>query len=182
MAFDADGTAAIFDMRALNRKRRIQGLTFASLVIPLVVGSAVLAGLPKQSLLPYFLGVAGALGVFQVVGSLVSLTADWSGAYAEAVRSVAANNQLSESFKRLAQLPPEDEVQLAHELAVIEAQDSAQRALDDAQQITSKEKRFGMRTALFNRAKECTQCKVVPASMKPTECGVCGDFPKRWSK
>ncbi|MFE5117591.1 mobilome CxxCx(11)CxxC protein [Arthrobacter koreensis] len=182
LALHADGTAAIFGMRASNLKLRIRILTFAGLCIPMAVGLIVLAGIPKPSLLPYVVTLAGVLGTFQTLGSLASLVFDWNGAYAGAVRSVAANKQLSESFIRLAQLPPEEETQIAHELAVIEAQDSAQRTLDDAQQITSEEKRFGMRAALFNRAKECAQCKLTPASMNPTECGVCGDFPKRWSK
>ncbi len=157
-------------------------LTFAGIAIPAVVGAIAAAGIPVPRLLPIALVVAAILGIVQLAASIWALAADWSGSFAQATQSMTANQQLTDAYKRLAENPPSDLAQFERELELIRAQDEAQKSRDQAEQVEDDEMRMGLRAALRERGKACVACNVVPTSMKPTNCEVCGDFPKRWVK
>ncbi|WP_328813540.1 mobilome CxxCx(11)CxxC protein [Rhodococcus sp. NBC_00297] len=180
-ALDASGTASLFEARAGRLGGRLNALSFAGFGIPIIVGIVAAIGLPASAV-DVVLIVAAALGGIQLVWSLWSLVANWSGKNSHAIQSMMTNRQLAESYTRLATQPPPDVDDLQSALDVIEARDFAQQDSDLANQITRQEKRFGMRCALFSRGKPCAGCTIVPTSLKPTDCGVCGDFPKRWAK
>ena len=59
---------------------------------------------------------------------------------------------------------------------VLKTENNLRRHIDNQQNVTEKEKRFGMRAALRQYQKQCSACKKVPTTMKPTSCGVCGNF------
>ncbi|WP_175420663.1 mobilome CxxCx(11)CxxC protein [Rhodococcus sp. SGAir0479] len=173
------GTGYLFGVRARRFKKRMGRLTFAGIVIPVVVGAVAVSGIPWPGILPALVVVAGALGIPLAVVNTYALTSDWSGTYAHAVQSAAANQQLADAFRNLAKSYTDaDEFEQA--LKLLQAQDSAQKDRDSSQQVTPAETRMGMRAALFERGKACAVCRVVPSAMKPSECGVCGDFPKKW--
>ena len=157
-------------------------LTFAGIAIPAVVGGIAAGGIPLPWLLPVALVVAAVLGVAQLVASIWALAADWSGSFAQATQSMTANQQLTDAYKRLAENPPDDLTQFQRELGLVRAQDLAQQDRDRLEQVVGAEERMGLRAALRERRQACTACNVVPTSMKPTECEVCGDFPKKWIK
>ncbi|QIX48228.1 mobilome CxxCx(11)CxxC protein [Rhodococcus sp. DMU1] len=180
-ALEADGTAALFEARSRRLNRRLNALSFAGFGIPIIVGIVAAIGV-SASALELVVIVAAMLGGIQLVWSLWSLIAHWSDKNSHAVQSMMTNRQLAESYTRLATHPPSDVTELQNAFDLIEARDSSQRDSDLAQEITRKERRYGMRSALFTRQKACAGCNVVPTSMKPTKCGVCGDFPKRWAK
>lgn len=180
-ALAADGTASLFEARSRRLNGRLNALSFAGFSIPIIVGIVVAIGLSKSAV-NVVLIVAAVLGGIQLIWSLWSLVAHWSDKNSHAIQSMMTNRQLAESYTRLATHPPSDAAEFQNAFNVIEARDSAQRDSDLAQQITRQEKRFGMRSALFTRSKVCVGCSLVPTSLIPTKCGVCGDFPKRWAR
>lgn len=180
-ALAADGTASLFEARSRRLSWRLNALSFAGFGIPVIVGIVAAIGI-SASALGVVLIVASSLGGIQLVWSLWSLVAHWSDKNSHAVQSMMTNRQITESYQRLATHPPLDFVEFQNAFNLIEARDSAQRDSDIAQEITRKEKRFGMRSALFTRQKNCSGCGLIPTTIKPTKCGVCGDFPKRWAK
>lgn len=176
------GTAYIFDARGKRLKRKMTRLTFAGIAIPAVVGGIALGGIPLPWLLPVALVVAAALGILQLVASIWAFAADWSGSFAQTTQSMTTNQQLTDSYKRLGESPPEDLTQFQHELALVRTQDIAQQDRDRLAQVTHTEERMGLRAALRERRQACTSCTEIPTSMTPSSCEVCGDFPKRWIK
>ncbi|MFC8178703.1 mobilome CxxCx(11)CxxC protein [Rhodococcus sp. NPDC057297] len=180
-ALAADGTAKLFELRARRLNSRLTALSFAGFAIPIVVGGVVAIG-ATVSALSIVLIVSSALGLLQLVWSLWSLISRWSEKSSHAVQSMMTNRQLAEGYSRLATAPPVSLGAFEAAYGLIEVQDSAQRNSDLSQQISQQEKRFGMHSALLGRQKACAGCTIVPRSLKPTDCGVCGDYPKRWAR
>jgi len=52
--------------------------------------------------------------------------------------------------------------------------DNIQQKRDHKMNITEKERRFGMRHALFQFQRECVGCGKIPSLRKPEKCDVCG--------
>jgi mobilome CxxCx(11)CxxC protein len=65
---------------------------------------------------------------------------------------------------------------MRHRLDVVVAGDDMQRQQDHALGMSDKQLRMGMHAALLRYQRSCASCKIVPSNMKPTRCGVCGDF------
>ena len=151
-------------------------LTFAGLVLPVAVGAVVIAygaGVPRLSLI---IGIAAALGALQLVVALWSVVQGWPDSYERATRSLLANQALAQDFESLAKNPPTAVSGLRRQLELLAAKDDGQRQQDHAQDIPEREKRMGMRAALLRYDRKCAKCHIVPDNMKPTNCGVCGDF------
>lgn len=177
-ALHAFGTAYVFKQRARYYRKLLRISAFLGVAGPLVVGAVASAGTSID--LGIVVAVAGVFGVAVVVMNGWSLAGTWADHFAAATQSEAANHQLNDAYVELASHPPADEDEFRQRLQILRAQDHAQRDRDLAQHATDAELRRGLRAALRDRRMECVECNLKPTTMKPTECGVCGDFPKQW--
>ncbi|MGW4750469.1 mobilome CxxCx(11)CxxC protein, partial [Streptomyces sp. NPDC004290] len=58
----------------------------------------------------------------------------------------------------------------------LEVEDSARRDRDSEKGVTDKERRRGMRATLRKFQRQCAGCQLVPTSLTPSDCDVCGRF------
>lgn len=172
-AFYAYGTSRIFERRAqsLGKKRTV--ITFLGIVVPLTVGSIVLSFGAMPDLLPIFVWIAGVIGTVQLIVSTWSIVARWDEQHSYAVSAMLANTRLFNSWERLSKNALSN---LKEHVSELDAEDQRQEQSDLAQHITDKEKRFAMRTSLYYKGLACPACKIMPTSMKPSECDTCGNF------
>jgi mobilome CxxCx(11)CxxC protein len=179
-ALHAASTARIFERRANHLKRKLRSLSFAGLAVPLVIGSVVLSYGAGYELLPLFIAIASVIAILQAAVSLWSLSASWVESYDASIQSVISNRSFAQSYEDLARDQAVNAPDFAAQFNSFRIADEAQRAADYRQNVTESEKRFGMRAALIRYRRPCATCHVEPTSMRPTECGVCGDF-SRWT-
>lgn len=178
-ALHACATAFIFEQRARRLRKRLKGLTFVALVVPVIVGGLVLAygaGLP---MLGVVVAVGAGVGLIQLIVSTWSVVAGWVESYDYAITSLVENQRLSRDFRELGEDEGSDVVALRNRLNILKASDDARQAQDYGQDISEEEKRMGHRAALRDRQRACVGCGQTPISMEATDCGVCGRFAMR---
>jgi mobilome CxxCx(11)CxxC protein len=179
-ALESTGTAYLFEVRARRLRRRLNNLTFVGFAVPLLIGALVLGYGTAFKALKLLIPLAIGIGVVQVVVFAWSVVAQWVDRYQTSIRAVIANRSLSESFEALARELPPDIGEFRRKVELLNSQDAAQRDFDYLQEIGDAERRMGMHAGLREYQRECPQCEVKPSNMKPTKCGVCGDYRKRW--
>ena len=177
-ALNAYATSYIFQRRAQTLKSRLQLITYIGFAVPMIVGLLVLSYGHFKSF-EVIVAVAAAIGIGQAVFSLWSIIGGWVDGYSYAVASIAENSKLANRFTELASNPPEDLSELRVEYEKLEIQDETRQEQDYQQEIKESEKRMGMRAALRKYQRRCAGCNEIPTTMKPTTCGVCGDFRYR---
>ena len=171
--FYAFGTTRIFEKRAKSLQFFRTWITFLGIVTPVIVGSAVLAFGIETKALPYFLSVAGIVGIFQLVLSTWSIVARWDEKYSYSIEAVKDNTDLYNKFKKLADRQQDDFEKVYLEL---EQQNSDRELKDIAQNISDKEKRYAYHESLKYYKKECHICGKVPQTSKPSKCDGCGNY------
>lgn len=175
-AAHAFGTAAIFQERARKLKSKLRALTFLGIVIPVLVGGVAMSFGTEGEWFKWLLYAAAGLGLIQLIGSVWSLVSGWEETHAYALASAVANDSLATAFSDFAKNPPANSKDTELRYEVLKTENNLRRHIDNQQNVTEKEKRFGMRAALRQYQKQCSACKKVPTTMKPTSCGVCGNF------
>jgi len=170
LALESFGTADIFEQRARTLSTRIRLLGFTGLVQSVLVGAVVTSFGIDFKYLKGVLVAVGAIAVAQAVLSLWSLFANWDSSLSYASESQADNTRISRRFVDLVTTQNN-----TVEFQVRRAEYEAREGQDSKQHITEKEKRRGMRAGLRQFKRACAQCQVVPASMTPTKCPVCGN-------
>ena len=175
-ALNSFGTAYIFEKRAekLHLPRAI--LSFVGFALPVIVGGVALTYGADSKALPVVVGVAGMLGLLQLVLVAWSQVANWEGTYYSSKASTAANYDLSARFQALARPADKPREDWQRDYAVLYALSRQQAAADIQLVITAQEKRAGMRAALRQFQRACVSCKSVPESLDPSSCPTCGQF------
>jgi mobilome CxxCx(11)CxxC protein len=181
-AEEACGTAYIFEVRARRLRTKLNRLNFVGLAVPVLVGLIALGYGASSKALSWLIPVAILIAGVQVVIFLWSVIAQWVNSYDRATQALIANRSLEERYSSLAKEQPTDLEDFKHRLALTDAADDARRNEDHQERITDREKRMGMHALLFKYERECSGCDTKPVSMIPTECGVCGDFPRGWAR
>lgn len=174
-AVDAFGTSYVFQQRAHKLKTRLQWVNYVGVGVPLIVGSLVLS-FGQFSLLPVAITVASIIGIIQVAVNLWSIIGQWVEEHSYAVSSAAANDSLSVRYRELGENPPPELDGLRQRYEQLQVEDTMRRNQDLQHDIKGFEQRMGMRAALRQFQRKCAACKQVPTSMKPSDCGVCGNF------
>lgn len=177
-ALNSYATSYIFQRRARILKTRLQWITYIGFVVPMIVGLLVLAYGHFKSL-PVIVATAAAIGIAQAAFSLWSIVGGWVDGYSYALTSSSANDLLAARYSRLASNPPEDLREFHQQYQLLAVEDSARTEQDYQQGVAETEKHMGMRAALRKYQRACAGCNEVPTTMKPTSCGVCGDYRYR---
>jgi mobilome CxxCx(11)CxxC protein len=171
--FHAFGTSKIFEKRAKSYRSYINLLTFFGIVTPLLVGAVVLSFGSSWGYLPYVLGLATIIGLAQLVISVWSITANWSGKLEVASNAVQGNVRLYNEWKALADHPDEKLEDRVRELRRLNQE---QEVSDLRQDISEREKRFAMHESLFYYKKACQNCGQIPKSKDASKCDMCGNY------
>jgi mobilome CxxCx(11)CxxC protein len=168
----AFGTASIFEHRMRRLERLRYTITYLGIIVPVLVGSLALTSLGK-TLLPYMEFPAGVVITLQLALSIWSIIAKWDEKYLYALGAMQVQTKLFNSWNRLAKYPPPDLERRVHELL---EKDELQENSDLAQNVSDKEKRYGLRKTLYHYGLTCATCQIKPSSMKPSKCDTCGNF------
>lgn len=177
-ALNAYATSYIFQRRARILRVRLQLITYAGFIVPMIVGLLVL-GYGDFKSLTVVISAAAAIGICQVALSLWSIIGGWVDHYSYSLTSISANDLLAAKYTRLASSPPESFGELQSRYEVLQAEDDARQEQDYQQAIKEEEKHMGMRAALRKYQRRCAACDKIPTTMRATDCGVCGDFRYR---
>ena len=175
-AVECFGTSKIFQARARWYRRWLNIVSYLGVGVPALVGIAILTWGQEAFDLPGFIFLASALGVVQVMVSVVSLVKSWPEELEYANESSYANMKLADDFKVLAEQaasPPTDLKARADQLL---AADQARMQQDSKKHVSEKELRFGHRHGLRQFRRACAGCGEVPTDLNSTKCNVCGDF------
>ncbi len=175
-ALHAFGTAYIFERRAKKIGSKLKILTFLGIAVPLSVGALVLSWGADSKAIPYITFLAGILGFVQLILSVWAIVAKWQDNYTYSQESTSSNYRLANKYELLAKYQSDDEKEQRINFDLLATESSARDDLDIKQGISEKEKRRGMRAALRKYKRECANCKLVPMSLEPSDCPVCGNF------
>lgn len=175
-AKDCFATANIFEKRILKLRKLRRAIVFLGVIIPVVIGSIVIAFGADFDLLPYFIIGAAILGIIQIVLSVWAIIAKWDETFEYAIESTIANYDLADRYRKLAKNPPSEIDPFEKAFNLLEVENKSRTAQDNKQSINEKEKRYGMRATLREFQVKCSGCGEIPTSMKPTDCDICGNF------
>lgn len=173
------GTSYVFSLKANTYKKRIKIITALGVVAPLLLGATVAAFGLNSKLSSFILLVAAPVTIFQIVFSGISLVYKWDDLFSYSLESQTDNRIISDDFQNLGKYSATDISELEKQFEVLKARDNARTVQDEKINFSGKDKRRGMRYALWLRQRECTTCKKIPPSIKPTSCefcDTCGNF------
>lgn len=172
----AYGTNYLYEIRFKKYRILLRILAFLGLAVPVAIGGIYMSYSSNQKLLSLALVIGSAIGIVQLLMSLLSLTNSWSDSLSSSSESKSANFDLFREFEQLAKFPPTNDDELKNKYSILTTIERAREQQDAKNALSEKEMRKGMRWALryFNRG--CVTCNQIPTSMKPTKCDTCGNF------
>ena len=175
-AFYNFASAWIFEKRASKLRKRLMGLTFLGIVVPITIGSVVVSFGIKFPFFNVLITVGSILLIIQLICSILSLVAKWDDEFAYSSESVSSDYSLFKRFKELGDNPPQDISEFKIKVELLSLENKIRTDSDYKHNISEKEKRIGHRAALRQFQKECIACKKIPTSMKSSDCDICGNF------
>ncbi|WP_286894965.1 MULTISPECIES: mobilome CxxCx(11)CxxC protein [Sphingobacterium] len=180
-AMQTFGYSYIFSRRARFYAKWLRVLTLLGILVPLIIGTAATGYGTDSNLLKSLIWVSVPLSIFQITISAFALVNKWEDMSSYSLEAVANYDMLSEKFRSLAKIEPENEediLNLIKEFDNLNSHYNYRSQQDVKYLITEREKRIGMRWALRDFQRQCAACHEVPVSMESTECPVCGQFKK----
>lgn len=175
-SFQSFGYAYIFDKRASKYSTYINWLTVFGILTPSIIGATALGYGIKNILLEKMIIMAIPITIIQFIFSVLSIIFKWSDELSHSYESSQAYSSLYYDFRRLAKYPPNTYNELKHDFELLELEYIKQNQQDLKHNIKEYELRKGMRYMLREHKKECVGCKIIPISMKSTDCPVCGNY------
>ncbi|MEZ4412420.1 MAG: hypothetical protein R2910_05505 [Gemmatimonadales bacterium] len=177
-AFKTFATAAIFERRLWWPKFGLDAITYTGLAVPLLVGGVALSFGLKDRALPVLLWIGGVVLVTQLLLSLGALVFAWTAKVEYYKLSMVDNYRLSRRFQELAKRGGGG---LESIVALLDAENASRTETDLRMSPSQAEKRYGMRAGLRHFQRSCAGCRLVPLSLSPGDCPICGSFPRRYA-
>lgn len=181
-ALHSYGTGYIYKKRASFKRKKLKALTFLGIIVPVLVGGIVTTydNISAQYLSLIFI-VAGTLSLIQLILSVFSLVYNWEDSYSYYLESSNDNFSISSEYEKLFKnFSPDYELKLLKRLeldkSTVDIKYKIRSSNDNKYPLTQKENNEGMRYSLRYFKRQCKGCNIVPIDMKPTKCGVCGNF------
>ncbi len=179
MRFNSFGTMKIFERRRRIYSRLRNLITYMGFLVPLLVGSVALSFDPSNSIFKdIIIPVASGVMIFQMCISLWSTIEGWDSKYEYSIGAIRANNSL---YLKLNSICSNGVKLTPLELQQLENDYSRQDSDDSSHGLSKKEIRYGYRCALMNFSQTCPTCKEKPFKMSPTDCDICGNYPRRYN-
>ncbi len=177
-AITAFGIAYIFDKKAQRHGFYTNLLKVFGIVVPVAVGATALGYGMDSKVLKAIIGLAIPLSILQLIFSVLAVVHKWDDELAYAFEASQDLSLLSDSFKKLGNLPPENYKELDDRFEILNSRLKARTQQNSKHNIKEWELRMGMRYALREFQRPCIGCKETPTSMKSTDCDICGKFDK----
>lgn len=175
-ALHSFGTAYIYSKKSQKIGWLLKANNFLGIIVPVVIGGIVTSYNISADALKIILFFAAPISVMQLILSVLSLSNKWDDSYSYYLESTNDNSQLSNDYSNLARYPPENKNDLKLKKDLIDVKFQIRNTNDTKYRLSDKQKREGMRYSLRNFQRTCAGCGLKPIDMKPTDCGVCGDF------
>lgn len=173
----AYGTMTIFRKRSAKLNRWLRGLSLAGIIFPLLIGSVVLSfGTKIDWLEKLLIPLVATFGIAQLIFSVISIVYAWSDEMQFCLDSAAENHDLSIKFKELGALAANPPGDYETRVNILKATDHARQNADMKKNLSEKELRYGHRAGLRSIGRACSECGIVPTSMEPSKCSICGGF------
>lgn len=176
------GKSYIFSKRADHFGHLISSLKVFGIIVPVAVGATASGYGFNSEILKYTIAISIPLSIIQLIISVFAVVNKWDDNLSYSFESVIDHNVLSDEFKKLGKLPPEDFITFSHEFEILETRLKSRIGQDSKFNIKERELRMGMRYALREFQRPCVGCKIVPLSMESTSCDVCGKFKYKFLK
>lgn len=145
--------------------------TTLGVMVPILIGSIVLTyGTGNLTIIAIW--IAGPLGLFQVVLSVLSLTYNWEERRSSYLESTLGNRKLFEGYTLLT----EKNGDITGEYIELLNLDSQQNNQDDKYPFDDHETRIAHRAGLRQVRLKCLECDEIPVSMESTQCNLCGKY------
>lgn len=170
------GKAYVYNKRAGRYGFLVNLLKVFGIVVPVAVGATALGYGFQSAVLQNAIALAIPLSIIQLLISVFAVTFKWDDELAYSYESSNDYNNLSEEFKVLGNLPPNNFQKLQDEVKIANTKLRLRGEQDSKHNIKEWELRMGMRYALREFKRECYGCKKIPISMESTDCDVCGRF------
>lgn len=177
-AIHSFGTAYIFDKKSKRHSKHTNMLKIFGIIVPISVGATVLGYGLDTTIFKVSIALAIPLSIIQLIFSVFAVVQKWDDELAYAFEASQDLSLLSDSFKKLASLPPNNFEELDKKFEILNTRLKARTQQNSKHNIKEWERRMGMRYALREFQRECVGCKTVPISMISTDCDVCGKFDK----
>lgn len=170
------GTAFIFEQRYNKARKKLRRLSFLGIAVPVLVGGIAVAFFGIDQTKPYLgwlIILAGLLGTIQLIVTIWSLIAKWEDEAIYGAESSVGNYEISKLYADLGKNNPND---FDSKYQLLNVRNDIRSAEDGKKEITEKEKRMGMKSALRKYQRACVNCHVVPVDLASTNCAVCGNY------
>ncbi|MDB5116375.1 MAG: putative rane protein [Mucilaginibacter sp.] len=175
-AFDCFGYSYIFEKKALRLRRWVTLIKAFGVLVPSLVGITALGYGYDNQILKNLIVVAIPLTLIQFIISLWAIIYKWDDELSYSYEAKVNYDSLYEKFKQLGKFPPNLYEELRTKYDLISVEYSLRSQQDAQHSLREWELRKGMKYSLREHKKECYGCKIIPLSMKSTDCYVCGNF------
>ena len=144
------------------------------IIIPLLVGAIAGTYYTDPDIMKWALVITSPLAIAQLVLSTLLTVTGYEDKVTKYLTKSTEYSLLQSEFELVAKYPNSDfsEYQRRYE-TLLERERNLGR---DNQDVTEKYERMGMRYGLRNYRRSCAGCGIIPTSMTPTQCPVCGNF------
>lgn len=177
-AITSFGIAYIFDKKAQRHGFYTNMLKVFGIVVPVAVGATALGYGLDSGVLKAMIALAIPLSIIQLIFSVFAVVHKWDDELAYAYESSQDLSLLSESFKKLGNLPPDNFKELDEKFEILNTRLKARTQQNSKHTLKEWELRMGMRYALREFQRKCVGCGEIPVSMISTNCDICGKFDK----
>lgn len=181
-SFHTFGKGFIFDKRAEHFSKYVNLLKVFGIVTPVSVGATAMGYGIDSEILKSIINIAVPLLIIQLIFSVLAVIFKWDDELAYSYEASQDYNNLSSSFEKLGNIPPDNVEMFEKNIEILEARYLSRSAQDAKHSIKEWELRKGMRYALRQFKRECVGCKLIPLSMDSTDCDVCGKFESELKK
>ncbi|AZQ59779.1 hypothetical protein EJ994_13595 [Maribacter sp. MJ134] len=166
----------IFDKKAKKNSFNTNLLKVFGIVVPITVGATAMGYDLDSNTLKLIITLAIPLTIFQLIFSVFAVVYKWDDVLAYSYEASQDLSLLSDEFRKLGNLPPEDYSELDQKFEVLNTRFKSRSQQNTKYNISEKELRKGMRYGLREFQRKCIGCKEIPNSMKSSDCHVCGKF------
>lgn len=177
-AIHSFGLSYVFDKKAQRHSFYTNLLKVFGIVVPVTVGATATGYGFDSAVLKMAITLAIPLSILQLIFSVLAVVKKWDDELAYAYEASQDLSLLSDSFRKIGDLPPENFDTLNEQFELLNTRFKARSQQNSKHNIKEWELRMGMRSALREFQRQCVGCKTTPVSMDSTDCDVCGKFNK----
>lgn len=172
-ALEACATQALFEKRAARIKLLNNIKDFLGIFVPAAIGVTAMSIEIAPNIFKVLVAITVVPIISQLAISIWSLVQKWNDDYVSCITSIKANNSIKREWEDFGNGITDVNKQ---NFDRIMKRNTDQEHLDLEKDISEKEKRYGMRYGLRQYKRACVECNVVPTSLKPSRCNICGQF------